>query len=211
MGKGSSTPGPSAAVTSGDTADQTALAALVNQQAQQSNQLYNLTEPGLVQSENWYQELASGDPGAVMRALAPTAQAANQAETGARANIMANDPAGGEKNLALEQADLGRAGAIASTASSASLGANNALGSLAGQGIGESQQGAGIASSALGTSLSGWQGLGGLQLQGQQLQMEQKGQQLGAFGSLAGDASSIGAAGASGKGAGKAAATLLAA
>jgi hypothetical protein len=210
MGKGS-TPGPSQQVTSGETADQSALAALVGQQTQQSNTLFNLTEPGLVQSENFYESLASGDPGAIMRATAPTAQAANQAATGAKANIMANDPAGGEKNLALEQADLGRASSIASTASSASLGANNALGSLAGQGIGESQQGAGIASSALGTSLSGWQGLGSLQLQGQQLQMEQKGQQLGSLGALAGDASSIGAAGASGKGAGKAAATLLAA
>ena len=74
MGKGS-TPGPSQQVTSGETADQSALAALVGQQTQQSNTLFNLTEPGLVQSENFYESLASGDPGAIMRATAPTAQA----------------------------------------------------------------------------------------------------------------------------------------
>lgn len=190
MGKGS-TPGPSQQVTAGETADQNALASLIGQQTQQSNQLFNLSEPGLVQAENFYQTLASGDPGSIMRATAPEAQQTAQATSGARANIMANDPAGGEKNLALEQTDINRGAQIASTASGASLGANNALGQLAGQGIGESQQGASLASSAAGQSLSGWNSLGGLQLQGQQLQMEQKGQELGAFGSLAGDATML--------------------
>jgi hypothetical protein len=209
-GEKGSPPGPSQQVTSGEIADQNALAALVNQETQQSNQLFNLTEPGLGAAENFYQTLQSGDPGAIMRAIAPAAQQQTQAAQGATSNILANAPAGGEKNLALEQVQANRASGIASTATGASLGANNALGQLAGQGIGESQQGASIATSGLGTSLSGWQGLGNLQIEGQQLQMEQKGQELGALGGLAGDASQLGAAGISSQG-GKALATALAA
>ena len=144
MGGKGSTPGPQQNVTQGETQDQSALAQLVNQSTQQSNQLYNLTEPGLASAENFYQTLSAGDPAAIMRAVAPTAQAASQAQQGANANIMANDPAGGEKNLALEQSNIARQSQIASTASGASLNAPNALGQLAGQGIGESQQGASI-------------------------------------------------------------------
>lgn len=185
MGKGST--GPSSDVTSGMAADQSALAQLVNQQTKQSSQLYNLTEPGLVQSENFFETLASGDPGAIMRAIAPTAQAESSAAAGAKSNIMANAPAGGEKNLALEEVDVNRAAGIAKTASGASLTANDSLGKLASQGIGESQQGASIASGALGTSLSGFSSLGGMELQGQQIQAQEKGQTLGAVGGLLGD------------------------
>jgi hypothetical protein len=191
MGKGGSV-GVSPSVSNGLLSDENALVSLAGQQAGNSQQLFNLTEPGLQTAENYYSQLATGDPGSVMRAIAPTAQAANQAAQGASSNIMANAPAGGEKNLALEQVDVNRGAQIASTASGATTGAPNALATLAGQGIGESTAAAGTGISGLSAGASALSSLGGLQLQGQQLQMEQKGQELGAFGGLAGDASQLG-------------------
>jgi hypothetical protein len=190
MGKGNV--GVSPSVSNGLLSDENALVSLAGQQAGNSQQLFNLAEPGLQTAENYYSTLASGDPGAIMRAIAPTAQAANQAAQGASSNIMANAPAGGEKNLALEQVDVNRGAQIASTASGATTGAPNALATLAGQGIGESTAAAGTGISGLSAGASALSSLGGLQLQGQQLQMEQKGQELGAFGGLAGDASQLG-------------------
>lgn len=208
MGKGGSTPGVSPAVSTGITNDVAAETSLANQWDQNAASLFGLVEPGLVQSENYYQSLASGQPGAISRAIAPQAQQIAQASEGAKANILANAPAGGEKNLALENVDVNRGAAVGSAASGAVQSANQSLGTLASQGIGEAESGAGIASSALGTAISGEGTLGGLQLQGQQLQMEQKGQQLGVLGSLAGDATQLGTSGTFGgaaKGAGGAA------
>lgn len=191
MGKGGGTPGVSPTVTSGEAQDQTALASLINQQTQQSQSLFDLSAPGLTQAENYYETIASGSPGAIMRADAPVTQQIAQATAGAKKNIMDNGPAGGEKNLALEQADVNRAAQISSNASGTVQAANESLGKLGTSGVSQSQQGASIATSGIGTSLSGFQGLGSLQLEGQQLQMEQKGQELGAFGSLAGDATEL--------------------
>lgn len=156
------------------TSSEAALTKLVGEQAANAQQLYQLEEPGLVQATNFYETLASGDPGAIMRATAPTAQAASEAATGARRNIMANAPAGGEKNLALEQVDRDRAAQIAKTSSGASLGAENALAKLGTTGIGLSQGEAGSAVGAAG----GQAGLGSLRIQSQQQQMEQKGQSM---------------------------------
>jgi hypothetical protein len=176
-GKGS-TPGISPATQTALTTDETALVGLAGQQASNAQQIYNLEEPGLQQSTDFYSSLASGDPAAIMRAIAPTAQATSQATAGAKANIMANDPAGGEKNLALELADVGRGRQIASTASGASLGAENALAKLGTQGIGLSEGAAGQAIGAYGAASQSTVNSGQLQLQSQQLQMEQKGQSL---------------------------------
>ena len=174
--------------------NESALVGIAQGQAKNAQQLYGLTEPGLVESENFYEQLSSGDPAAIMKAIAPTAQAASSAAAGEKANIMANDPAGGEKNLALEKADLGRGAQISSAASGATLAAPNALGQLAGQGIGEGISSAGAGTSAFGAANQSAATLQGLTFQGQQLQMEQKGQTLGALGSLAGDATQLGAA-----------------
>ena len=191
MGKGGGTPGISSSVSSGEAKDQTALASLINQQTQESQSLFDLAAPGLSQAENYYQTISSGDPGAIMRADAPVSQQISQATTGAKKNIMDNAPAGGEKNLALEMADVNRGAQIASNASGTVQAANESLGKLGTSGVSQAQSGASIATSGIGTSLSGFQGLGSLQLQSQQLQMEQKGQELGAFGSLAGDATEL--------------------
>lgn len=189
-GKGQ-TPGVSSSVSSGISQNETALSNLVGQETQQSQQLFNLAAPGFAQAEDYYQSLASGNPAAITRAIAPTAQASAQAQQGANANIMANDPAGGEKNLALEQSNIARQQQIAGAASGASTAANQSLGQLAGQGIGESQTASGQASQGLSAGISGYGTLGNLQLSGQQLQMEQKGQQLGVMGGLVGDVGSV--------------------
>jgi hypothetical protein len=173
--------------------NESALVNIAQGQSQNAQQLYNLTEPGLVQSEDFYQNLASGDPAAIMKAIAPTAQAASSSAAGAKANIEANSPAGGEKNLALEQVDVNRGAQISSAASGATLAAPNALGQIAGQGIGEGISSAGAATSGLSSANQGLTSLQGLTFQGQQLQMEQKGQTLGAVGGLAGDATQLGA------------------
>ena len=103
MGKSS---GLSSSVTGGIQQDASALTALAQQQGANANTLFNLTEPGMATAENFYQVLASGDPTAIARAIAPATQQISQATAGAKQNIMTNAPAGGEKNLALEQADV---------------------------------------------------------------------------------------------------------
>lgn len=179
-------------VSQGMLKNESALVAIAQEQAANSQQLYSLTEPGLQTAETWYQDLAAGDPAAILRATAPANQQVAQAATGAKANILANDPAGGEKNLALENVDVSRGAQVASNVSGATLSAPNALGQLAGQGIGEGTASAGQATGALTAANTSLGNLQSLTFQGQQLQMEQKGQTLGAFGSLAGDATQLG-------------------
>jgi hypothetical protein len=187
MGKGN-TGQVDPTIQAGELANQTALTKIAGQQEQNAEQLYNLTEPGLVTSENFYEKLASGDPAAIMQAIAPAAQQTAQATAGAKANILANDPAGGEKNLALEMTDVNRGAEIAKSASGATLAAPNALGQLAGQGIGEGISSAGTATSSLSAANTGYSNMQSQIFQGQQLQVQEKGEQLGASGSLAGDA-----------------------
>ena len=179
------------AVQQGILSNETAMVKLAQQQGQESQSLFNLTEPGLVQAENYYEELASGSPGAIMRAIAPAAQQISEATSGAKSNIMANSPAGGEKNLALEMTDVNRGAQVGQIAAGSTLKAPDALAKLSGQGIGESQSAAGIASQTYGSASSSLANLGQLNIQDQQLQMEQKGQTLGALGSLGGSAAGV--------------------
>lgn len=176
--------GLSSGVTSGLNSDANALTQIAQTQSNNSQTLFNQALPGYSAATNFYQTLASGDPYAIARAVAPATQQINQASAGARSNIMNSSPAGGEKNLALEQTFVNQGAQVGNTASQAFLNAPNALGQLAGQGVGES-------TAAAGTSISGFnsanQGLGQLG----NLQIAQKGAQLGALTSLGGDASSL--------------------
>ena len=184
------------------------LKSLSQQQQGESSQLFNLAFPGMQQSENFYSTLASGDPGKIAALLAPASQQITQAATGAKQNIIANAPAGGEKNLALEQVDVNRGAQIGSLASQGYLSSFNALASLGQSGVGLGQGAAGTAISSAGEANQ----IGSNLIQEH---MQQKGSTLGMFGTLGQDAASgIGgglaasAGGASGKGA--AAAGLLA-
>jgi len=184
MGKSS---GLSDSVQQGELANSTALTAIAQQQAKNSQTLFNQSNPGFVQAEGFNQTLSTGDPYAIARAISPATQQISQATASAKQNIMNSAPAGGEKNLALEQADVSQGAEVGKVATGSYLNSFNALASLAGQGTGESI-------SAAGTGISGFsaanQGLGQL---GQQ-QIQQKGAQLGALTSLGSDAATLGAA-----------------
>jgi hypothetical protein len=110
------------------------------EQAQQanSNQLYNLTEPGLASTENFYQTLASGNPQAIQTATAPATQQIAQNYNQTATALSAEMPRGGARDLALQQSQISKEGAIGSTQANAYLGSFPALASLAGEGIGMS-------------------------------------------------------------------------
>jgi hypothetical protein len=157
------------------------------QQQQQSSQLFNESNPGFQQSENYNQTLASGDPYAISRAISPATQQIAKATAGAKQNIMNNAPASGATALALESADVAQGAQVGSAATGSYLNSFSALSQLAGQGTAEGISSAGAAISGLGTANQGWGQVGQQQIEGQQLAAQQKGQSLGAFGSLGGD------------------------
>ena len=184
MGKSA---GLSSDVQSGMLQNQNALVQLAQQQASRSGQLFNATFPGLQSAEQFYGSLASGSPYAISTATAPAVAQIAAATQGAKQNILNNAPAGGEKNLAIEQADVNQGAEVGKTATSAFLGAPNALASLAGQGVGESISSAGTAIGGYNSANNALGNLGNLQIQ-------QKGAQLGALTSLGSDAATLGAA-----------------
>lgn len=193
MGKGggSGSQGIDPAVQQGMLANQTALVNIAQQQSANAQTLFGVTEPGLQTAEQFYQSLATGDPAAIMRATAPAAEFSAQAAAGAKKNIMDTAPSGGERNLALEAVDAGRASDITKTGTAASLGGPNALAALAGQGVGESISAAGTAVSGLSSANQGLASLGGLQINEQQIQAEEKGNVLGALGGALGTGAEV--------------------
>jgi len=183
VGKGG---GLSQDVQKGMLANETALVDIAKTQSQNSQQLYGEAFPGFVKAEDFYQALSSGDPYAISRAIAPSAQQITQAADAAKANILRTAPSGGERNLALEQVDVNRGAEIGSTASQAYLNSFNALAQLAGQGVGEGISSAGVGISGLSSANQGLGELGQLQIQNQQVSNESKGATLGALASLGG-------------------------
>ena len=167
--------------------DANALTTIAQGQAANANQLFNLGLPGLTQSENFYSTLASGDPQAIQTLLAPAAQQIQTATAGAKQNILNTAPAGGEKNLAIEQALGGQGAQVGNLASQSYLGSFNTLAQLGGAGIGLGTQAAGTGISGYGSANQALGQLGGLQIQ-------QKGATLGALGGLASDASTVASA-----------------
>ena len=69
-------------------------------------------------------------PRPIAAATAPATQQITQASTGAKQNILNNAPAGGEKNLALENVDVNQGAQVGKTASEGYLNSFNALGQL---------------------------------------------------------------------------------
>ena len=177
-GKGS---GMSSEYQSAMAANSTALTQLAQQQGANAQQLFQESNPGFQSAEQFYTALSSGDPYAISRATAPAVAQINQSTAGAKQNILQSDPNGGEKNLALEQADVAQGSEIGKVGAGAYAGSFNALASLAGQGTGEGISSAGAATQAYGASNQGWGQIG-------QMQIEQKGNTLGAISSLGGDA-----------------------
>lgn len=185
MGSGSK--GLTPQVTGGEQGNSNALVKIAQQQGANAQQLFGESQPGFNSAEQFYSALSTGDPSAIMRATAPATQQIGQATASAKGNILDSAPNGGEKNLALEQADVNQGAQVGNTASQGYLNSFNALAGLAGQGIGQSISSAGTGISGFGQSN---QALG--QLGNQQVQ--QKGAVLGALGSLADAGGLIGAA-----------------
>lgn len=163
--------------------DANALTTLAQGQAANSNTLFNLGLPGLQTSENFYSTLASGDPDAIAKLIAPAAQQIQTATAGAKQNILNTAPAGGEKNLAIEQADVSQGDQIGRLVSQGYTSAFPALAQIGGANVN-----AGISSAGTATSAFGQAGNALSNVVGENIQ--QKGATLGAFGTLGSDVAS---------------------
>lgn len=146
--------------------------------------LFNLGLPGLEQSESYYGKLASGDPAALARANAPAIQGITQSSDAAKKNIIQDNPRGGERNLALEEADISKGSQISSLTTGSYTGAFGSLAGLGGQNISQG-------TSATATGLQGMNAAANQYGQLQQLQSEQKATQLGFITSLAGSGAEV--------------------
>lgn len=174
--------------------NQTSLVQIAQQQNQNAQTLFGLTEPGLATAEDFYTKLASGDPSSIMQAIGPAAGQIQQSAQGATQSILESAPAGGEKNLALANVQANKGAQVGQTATQAFLGAPNALAQIAGQGVGESISAAGTGISSLSAGSSTLANLGNQQIAEQQIQAEQKGNVLGSLSSLAGSGAELGTA-----------------
>lgn len=155
-------------------------------QSERSGELFSAAFPGFQQSENYYQTLASGDPAAISRAIAPATQQINAQAQGNKKRIEEDAPRGGEKNLALAENEINKGAMIGETATKSFLDSFKSLAGLAGQGIGES-------TSSAGTAISGLSAAGNQYSNIAQQQAEGKASQLGFISSLAGSATSMAA------------------
>jgi hypothetical protein len=120
---------------------------VIDNQAQLQQQLGGLATtfantglPYLKQAGSYWQDIMKGGQAAQL-ATAPYAQKISQASQGAQNTIQNFMPSGGEKNLALEQLPMQRAGQIASLYQGMGPQAASALGSL---GLGSAQAGTGF-------------------------------------------------------------------
>ncbi len=178
---------PNSQIQAGELQNQNALTAIAQQSSQQGNQLFNASFPGFQTAENASSILASGDPAAISRLIAPATQQINSATAGSIQNIMQNAPAGGEKNLALEQANVAQGAQVGALASQGYTNSFNSLAQLAGHGIGLGQGATGAGLSAYGQANQGYSNMFNQNV-------ESKGATLGAAGGVLGDAATVGAA-----------------
>jgi len=163
------------------------LTTLLGQQQGESSQLFNLAFPAMSQATDFYSGLASGSPDIISRLIAPAAQQVSQATAGAKQNILQTSPAGGERNLALSQADVNQGAQLGALASQGFTSAFNNLAQLGTSGVGQGM-------SAAGTAIGAGQAAGNQWSQIVQENIAQKGASLGAFGQLAGAGAYLGAA-----------------
>jgi len=143
--------------------------------------LFNMALPGLEQSEAYYGKLASGDPNALARANAPAVQAITKSTNAAKENIIQNQPRGGERNLALEEADLSKGGQISQLETGSYTSSFGSLAGLGGQNAGQGLQ----------AQSSGVQGMNAAANQYgnmQEISAQNKAQTMGSASSFAGTA-----------------------
>jgi hypothetical protein len=163
------------------------MASTGQQSAQEGSTLFNLALPGLTQTEGYYGKLASGDPAALSRANAPAIQQITGQSNQAKQNIIADQPRGGERNLALEEADINKGAQISNLTTGSYLNAFPSLAGLGGQNVSQG-------TAATSTGLQGMNAAANQYGQLQQLNNEQKSTMLGFASSLAGAGATIAAA-----------------
>jgi len=160
------------------------MASTGRQSAQQGSTLFNMALPGLQQAEGYYGKLATGDPAALARANAPAIQQITGNANEAKKKISQDMPRGGERNLAMEEADLSSGAQISQLTTGSYTGAFGSLAGLGGQNVSQGN-------AATGTGLQGMNAAANQYGQLQQLNNEQKATQLGFLTSLAGTGAEI--------------------
>lgn len=158
------------------------------QQDIEGAQLFNLGLPGLEASESYYGKLAGGDPNALARANAPAIQGITQATNSAKQNIVQNNSRGGERNLALEQADLSKGAQIGNLTTQSYTNAFPSLAQLGGQNVAQGTAATNAGTGALNMASNQYGNLLNINAQ-------DKAATMGFLGSLAGGAAQVGAAG----------------
>jgi hypothetical protein len=146
--------------------------------------LFNMALPGLEQSEAYYGKLASGDPNALARANAPAVQAITQSSDSAKKNIMQDNPRGGERNLALEEADLSKGAQIGQLETGSYTSSFGSLAGLGGQNVGQG-------TSAQSSGMQGMNAAANQYGQIQQINAQNKAQTMSSISDVAGMATSF--------------------
>lgn len=154
---------------------------LAKSQQAKSEEVLGVVEPGLKTAESYYAKLASGDAGEIMSAIAPGIAGITSATEGAKQSIRTTMPRGGAQDLALEEADISKAGQVGNLKVQSYTSSFPALASLfsGGAGISVNQIANAIASAQGASSTVG--AIGQEQAQG-------KATTMGFLGSLAGAA-----------------------
>lgn len=160
---------------------------LAQQQQAQSDKTLGIVQPGLSTAENYYAALASGDPNKIQQAIGPGISGIQTSTEQAKKSIVASTPRGGAQDLALQEADISKAGQIGNAQLQAYTSSFPALASLF-------QGGAGISVSQIGNAIASAQGASQTTAQVGQEQAQGKASTLGFLGSLAGAEGQVGAA-----------------
>jgi hypothetical protein len=148
-------------------------------QTAEGSKLFDMALPGLEQSEAYYGKLASGDPNALARANAPAVQAITKSTDSAKKNIMQDNPRGGERNLALEEADLTKGAQVGQLETGSYTSSFGSLAGLGGQNVGQ-----GTAASSAG--MQGMNAAANQYGQIQQINAQNKAQTMGMGSDIAG-------------------------
>lgn len=152
-----------------------AITDIARQLSGRGDQLYNVGSGAYSDAVKYYQTLLKGNRGAMMGAVAPTAELIREQSEGARQGTLAGMGRGGMRDLALSRIGNQSQGDIARLTAGVQPGAAQALGALGGQGIGQSLEASQAAAGAHGSAAS-------LELQARQFEedLAERSKQFGA-------------------------------
>ena len=146
-----------------------------------SQQLFDIGLPGLKTATSHYTDLASGDPTAIFKAVAPGVQQMGQQFDVTKAKLGETMPRGGARDLAMAETDISKAGAAGTAINEAYNQSFDKLAAIAGKNMGLSQNDIAAALSAFGGASNTFGNIANQQESG-------KAATLGFLGSLGGGA-----------------------